>query len=311
MQPDLVWGKSRSNAINNSLVDSVRGVSKSLFSNLTDPEDSAAGYYITGFNSNGFTVGLGTTLNTNGATYVGWQWKAGTTSASNTNGSITSTVSAGATQGFSVVTYTGNGTGGATVGHGLGVAPSFILAKGRTNVDNWRAYHSSLGNTGALILNATNSFVTNSTFWNNTSPSSTVVTLGSDTSVNQSSNTFVLYCFSAVAGYSAFGSFTGNGSTDGPFVFTNFRPRFILWKNTSLAGTDWTIVDSSRNTYNVANSGLQPNGSYAEASNSNYQIDFLSNGFKVRTTNPEANRSGDTIIYACFAETAFKFSNAR
>jgi hypothetical protein len=312
-QPDFVWIKTRSASSYHQLVDSVRGVSKVLNSNYTGAESTYTGFSVTAFNSNGVTLvddaaaSYGVNGSTGSPTYVAWQWKAGTTSASNTNGSITSTVSAGATQGFSVVTYTGNGTGGATVGHGLGVAPSFILAKGRTNVDNWRAYHSSLGNTGALILNATNAFVTNSTFWNNTSPSSTVVTLGSDTSVNQSSNTFVLYCFSAVAGYSAFGSYTGNGVTDGTFVFTNFQPRFIMVKRTD-STSNWYTYDSSRNTANPESLALYPNASYTE--DTEIYVDFLSNGFKCRSATV-ANISGATYIYMAFASNPLKYALAR
>jgi hypothetical protein len=308
---ELVWIKDRSAARQNSLSDIVRGTNKELFSDSTDADTSPATPVVTAFNSNGFTLGANGTVNASGESFVAWQWKAGGSGSSNTNGSITSTVSAGATQGFSVVTYTGNGTGGATVGHGLGVAPNFILAKGRTNVDNWRAYHSSLGNTGALILNATNSFVTNSTFWNNTSPSSTVVTLGSDTSVNQSSNTFVLYCFAAVAGYSAFGSYTGNGSADGPFVYLGFRPRWVMIKS-STNSTYWYVYDSARNTYNLTTQILYPNLSSAEATGVNSVLDFLSNGLKIRDPGAgELNISGATFIYACFAENPFKFANAR
>jgi hypothetical protein len=309
-QPDWVWVKGRSGATDHALYDSVRGVQKQIESNTTTAETTET-TGLTAFGSTGFTVGALAQMNTSAATYVAWQWKAGTTSSSNTNGSITSTVSVGATQGFSVVTYTGTGAN-ATVGHGLGVAPKMIIVKDRSVSTNWAVYHSSLTSAAyVLLLNLTAAETSASTFWNSTAPTSSVFSIGTSSATNTASENFVAYCFAAVAGYSAFGSFTGNGSADGPFVYTSFRPRFILWKNTSLAGTDWTIVDSSRNTYNVANSGLQPNGSYAEASNSNYQIDFLSNGFKVRTTNPEANRSGDTIIYACFAENPLKYALAR
>jgi len=211
-----------------------------------------------------------------------------------------------------VVTYTGTGSS-ATVGHGLGVAPSMIICKARGQTENWAVYHSSLSNAVnvALFLNLTNAVSSASNaYWNSTAPSSTVFSVNTATTTN-AANTMVAYCFSAVAGYSAFGSFTGNGSTDGPFVYLGFKPRWVMWKNSSTAGTDWTIIDSSRNTYNVANSGLQPNGTYAEASNSNYQIDFLSNGFKLRTTNAEANQSGISIIYAAFAENPFKNALAR
>jgi hypothetical protein len=312
MQPDWVWFKRRGAAENHWLTDSVRGSTKGLFSNLTDAEATRTDQ-LTSFNSNGFSLGADAAgySNINGQSYIAWQWKAGTTSASNTNGTITSTVSANTTAGFSVVTYTGTGAN-ATVGHGLGVAPKMIIVKDRSVSTNWAVYNSSLTSAAyVLLLNLTAAETSASTFWNSTAPTSSVFSIGTSSATNTASENFVAYCFAAVAGYSAFGSFTGNGSTDGPFVYTGFRPRWIMWKNSSTGGTDWTIVDSSRNTYNVANSGLQPNGSYAEASNSNYQIDFLSNGFKLRTTNTEANQSGISIIYAAFAEVPFKFANAR
>jgi hypothetical protein len=314
-KPDFVWIKDRSTTSQHVLTDSVRGVDRQLFSSLTNAEQTSA-TGITSFNSNGFTTGANPSptgaTNSSPDGFIAWQWQAGAgSSSSNTNGSITSTVSAGATQGFSVATFS-NPTSGTsfTVGHGLGVAPAMIIFKYRNTTSDWYVYHQKTGNTGLLFLDTTGAFQVNSTFLNNTSPTSSVFTIGSSF-ITATVYNFVAYCFAEVAGYSAFGSYTGNGSTDGPFVYTGFRPRWLLWKNTSLGGTDWTIVDSSRNTYNVANSGLQPNGSYAEASNSNYQFDFLSNGFKVRTTNPEANRSGDTIIYACFAENPFRNALAR
>jgi hypothetical protein len=211
------------------------------------------------------------------------------------------------------VTYTGTVFYPQTIGHGLGAVPQFIMVKNRSRITNWAVYHVSVGNTKASYLNATDAAYADAGFWNNTTPTSTVFTgdNGVGYTTNGATDNYVAYCWTPIAGYSAFGSFTGNGSADGPFVYTSFRPRWIMWKNSSTGGTDWTIVDSSRNTYNVANSGLQPNGSYAEASNSNYQIDFLSNGFKLRTTNAEANQSGISIIYAAFAENPFKYANAR
>jgi hypothetical protein len=306
-QPDFLWMKNRSIAQNHYLVDSNRGTSKILVSNTTSAEATDA-TFVTALNSNGFSLGSGGFTATQAI--VGWQWKAGGTAVSNTAGSITSQVSANTTAGFSVVTYTGTGSGTPTVGHGLGVAPSMIFVKSRSNAVNWGVGHVSAGWANAGLLNATNSFG-GSTYFASTAPTSTVFSIQDTSVTNISGATYVAYCFAAVAGYSAFGSYTGNGSTDGPFVYTGFRPRFVLWKNSSTGGTDWTIIDSSRNTYNVANSGLQPNGAYAEASNSNYQIDFLSNGFKLRTTNAEANQSGISIIYAAFAENPFKNALAR
>jgi hypothetical protein len=313
MQPDLVWGKSRSNAINNSLVDSVRGVSKSLFSNLTDAEDSAAGYYITAFNSNGFTVGLGTTLNTNGATYVGWQWRASnTTAVTNTAGTISSQVSANTTAGFSIATFTApSGSTAYTVGHGLGTTPAMIIVKERGAAGNdWYVWHQSYSNTaqGNQRLNTTAAVGNSSQIWNNTAPTSTVFSSISGTAVS-SSTTAVAYCFAQVAGYSAFGSYTGNGSTDGTFVYLGFRPRWVLIKHTNQAGNNWRLVDTSRLGYNADNYPLFP--SLADGEAATVVCDMLSNGIKFRSTAQGVNGSGDTYIYAAFAESPFKYSLAR
>ena len=306
-QPDFVWIKSRSAATDHKLTDSVRGVTKALISDTTGAETTDANG-VTAFTSNGFTIGSDSVYNTNAATYVAWQWKAGGTSASNTNGSITSTVSVGATQGFSVVTYTLNNST-FTVGHGLGVAPNMIIVKDRDTTNNWDIYHSSIG-AGSRLTFTTSTPDVSSQVWNNTAPTSTVFSGNSAWWTNPSTSKMVAYCFAAVAGYSAFGSYTGNGSTDGPFVFTNFSPRWVMVKRTDTAD-DWFIIDTSRNTYNVATSALYPNSSSSETSNGFYNLDILSNGFKVRATNAVVNASGGTYIYACFASNPMKFSNAK
>ena len=309
----MVWVKSRSAATDHKLTDVVRGVTKALVSDSTAAETTDTNG-LTAFNSNGFTVGTDTVYNNSGATYVGWQWKANGTAVTNTAGSITSTVSANQTAGFSVVTYTGNGSSGATVGHGLGVAPAFIIIKDRTAArtgDQWPTYHVSIGATGGLVyLNSSGAGIATSVVWNNTSPSSSVFTLGNWGGINYSGDAFVAYCFAAIPGYSAFGSYTGNGSADGPFVYCGFRPRFILWKCSS-SPSDWMILDTSRNTYNETNSGLFPDISGAESTASAFAFDIVSNGFKVRTSNSTINGSGATPIYACFAENPFKYSLAR
>jgi hypothetical protein len=303
-QPDLVWTKPRSNVGGNIINDSVRGASLYLTTNTTNAELTDANY-LTSFNSNGFS--LGSTNFTNGYTMVGWQWKAGGTGVTNNSGTITSTVSANPTAGFSVVTFTAQSSGTGTVGHGLGVAPSLIITKPRANAYGWTSYHESLGNTKYIELNTTSAASTLSTVWNNTSPTSTVFTLGSSFAGN---GTYVAYCFAAVSGYSAFGSYTGNGSSDGPFVFTNFRPRWIMLKNASSSPTNWFIFDTSRDTYNVAYQRLFPSTSDQEYTNAN-TLDFLSNGFKIRDSSAAWNGSGNTIIYAAFAESPFKISRAR
>jgi hypothetical protein len=289
----------------------VRGVQKQLESNNTAAETTET-TGLTAFGSTGFTIGALAQMNTNAATYVGWQWNAGGSTVTNTSGSISAQVRANPTAGFSVVTYTGNATSGATVGHGLGVAPSFIIAKNRSSgVTDWPTYHTSTGNNGGCTLNETAAKATTAIWWNNTTPSSTVVTLGNGSQTNGSGNSQVLYCFAAVAGYSAFGSYTGNGSADGPFVYLGFRPRFVITKSydaTAGAG-DWTIHDTSRSPYNTADLRLFANASSAESTSE--AMDMLSNGFKIRATNSNCNTNGGGYIYMAFAETAFKFANAR
>jgi hypothetical protein len=312
-QPDWVWTKRRSTGRDHALYDSVRGAQKWLSSNLTDAELSGI-QGVLAFNSNGFNLGADGDSNASGSTYIGWQWKAGGTAVSNTAGTITSSVSANTTAGFSVVTYTGNGTSGATVGHGLGVAPSMIIAKPRAG-GGWPVYHSSMAaspQNGFLILNTTSAFATDSGMWNNTAPSSTVITLGNGGSTNTSSGTYVAYCFAAVAGYSAFGSYTGNGSSDGVFIYTGFQPRFIMVKQSSAAGEDWLIQDTSRKPYNTGTTGvsLAADTSGAEVNSSAQLWDVLSNGFKLRASGGGINASGATYIYAAFASNPTKYANA-
>jgi hypothetical protein len=306
-KPDFVWLKSRSNAYNNELYDSVRGVQKRLVSNLTNAESTSTNG-LTAFNSNGFTQGgeYETGLSGN---YVGWQWQAGNGSSStNTSGTITSTVSVNATAGFSIVTYTGTGVA-ATIGHGLGVAPKFYIVKRRNGgTDYWCCYHTSIGATKGIYLN-TNDPAGTSDLWNNTEPTSSVFSVKTTGGVNASGGTYVAYCWSEIAGFSKFGSYVGNTSTDGPFVYCGFRPKYILIKNTT--SYDWHIFDAARNSYNITNSSLKTNQSSAEYTNNDVSYDFLSNGFKVRGTDLALNANGNTMIYAAFAEHPFKNSNAR
>ena len=311
-KPDLVWTKSRSDAESHRLSDSVRGgngtVLYQLYSNLTNAESTDT--LVSGFASNGFTIASGANSpNVTGRTYVGWQWQAGQGStSSNTNGSITSTVSVNATAGFSIVTYTGTGAN-ATVGHGLGVAPSMIILKPRNAADNWPVWHSSFAVNEYVYLNLTNAKASLSTFMNSTLPSSTVFSLGTWSNTNTNAQTMVAYCFAEVAGYSKFGSYTGNGSTDGVFVYLGFRARYLLIKETGNANS-WEVYDTSRNTANVQTKRLFPNDSLAEAT-TDPSLDILSNGFKCRAGNTGINRSGGTYIYAAFAENPFKISLAR
>jgi len=313
-QPDFVWIKERSSTSGHALFDVVRGVQKRLVSNTTDAEDTSA-QLLTAFNSDGFSVGTDGAINENTQTYIGWQWKANGTGVTNTNGSITSTVSANTTAGFSVVTYTGNKTATQTVGHGLGVAPSMIILKSRSDgALNWYVYHSALGYTYRTFLNLTNaaSNTSSSTVWA-TAPTSTVFGIGDSDGVNASAGTYVAYCFAAVAGYSAFGSYTGNGSADGPFIYTGFRPRLMMWKRTD-ATADWYMWDTTRDTYNGGGQVLWPNYNLAETNygtGSSGLWDILSNGFKLRTNSGGMNTSSANMIYMAFAESPFKFANAR
>ena len=313
-QPDLVWIKSRSAATNNNLFDVLRGTTAYLSSNSTSAEATNANT-LTAFGSTGFTVGSDASsigVNVNAATYVGWQWKANGAGVTNTNGSITSTVSANTIAGFSVVTYTGTGVAGATVGHGLGVAPNMIIIKNRGNIGTaeWLVGHSSIGWGSFLTLSTTTAATVASNRWNNTAPTSSVFTVGSIP--NSNTETYVAYCWAAVSGYSAFGSYTGNGSTDGPFVYTGFRPRYVFVKET-VTVSNWNQWDSSRNPANVTNLLLRPNLSAVEntAGGSDIQVDFLANGFKIRGSSGDFNTNGELIIYAAFAENPFNTARAR
>ena len=315
--PDLVWIKARStSSYNHFLLDTIRGVNNELNSNTTDFEYTRpAPGSLTAFNSDGFNLNTAIGVNASSTTYAAWCWDAGTSTVTNTQGSITSQVRANVSAGFSVVTYTptSNWTSNAnaTVGHGLGVKPALIIAKNRDRSVYWSVYHSSLGAANWLRLNTTDAAVT-TTVWGNPAvePTSTVFTFGDDFSVGYYANEkIVAYCFAPVTGYSSFGSYTGNGSSDGPFVYTGFRPRWVMLKQSSGSGTGWQIHDTSRNTYNVMNNRLQPSNSDAESTYTT--SDFLSNGFKLRDSDPSWNGNGATYIYAAFAENPFQFSRAR
>jgi len=309
-QPDWVWVKGRSGATDHALYDAVRGVQLQLESNTTTVETTET-TGLTAFTSSGFTTGALAQMNTNTATYVAWEWNAGGSTVTNTSGSITSSVRANTSAGFSVVTFTNpSGTSQGTVGHGLGVTPQLIIAKDRVTAGNlWVVFHASVCDTTSkyLSLSGTGGVATFSTIWGANLPTPSVfgVTAGGAGAANTN---MIAYCFAPVAGYSAFGSYTGNGSADGPFIYTGFRSRWIMTKESSAAGNFWIIHDTSRDTYNAATLRLYPNASDAEATLTDY--DVLSNGFKLRTTSTP-NISGSTYIYAAFAENPFKISRAR
>jgi hypothetical protein len=310
--PDFVWVKGRSGATDHALYDSVRGTTKDLASNTTAAETTQA-TGLTAFSSTGFTVGALAKMNTNAATYVGWQWLANAgSSSSNTNGSITSTVSVNATAGFSVVTWAGNSTSGATVGHGLGVAPKLLITKSRTNASSWVVGIGNISGFGVndyLTLSNTDAVSSSSTFYQAYGSSTFTVGVSAANEMNKTGNNYVTYAFSAVAGYSAFGKYTGNGSADGPFIFTGFRPRFVMVKRTDTTGS-WAIEDTSRSPYNQMIASLYPDLSNAEVTIYDFR-DYLSNGFKIRTTDTNSNANGGTYIYYAVAENPFKNSLAR
>ena len=305
-QPDWVWIKDRSVARSHRLFDVIRGATKALFSDATDAEATLA-TDLTAFNSNGFALGAGLGSNANTETYVAWNWKAGGAAVTNTAGSITSQVSASPTAGFSVVTYTAQASGVATIGHGLGVAPSMVIIKGRTGALGWTVYHQPLGNNAYLVLNTTAAQVTGATtVWNATSPTATVFTQGSAWG---GLGTMVAYCFSEVPGYSKFGSYTGNGSTDGTFVYLGFRPKFVMAKRTNTTG-NWFVMDTTRGGINVGSPALFADLADAEDAGSLF-IDIISNGFKLRNSLSSLNVNGGTYIFMAFAEAPFKNSLAR
>jgi hypothetical protein len=312
-QPDFVWVKNRQGTFSHFLADSVRGIGKGLQTNSTSAESSnSVNGYVNGFNSDGFVLQRGSSAggetNESGYSYTGWQWKAGGTGVTNNSGTITSTVSANPTAGFSIVTWTGNGSAGATVGHGLGVTPSMVFIKNRSSgTANWIGWHTSVSQAVQTSSVLTLNTFTNAIYLNLTLASQTYTF---DAQINGNTNNLVAYCFAAVDGYSAFGKYTGNGSTDGPFIYTGFRPRFILIKNAT-AINNWGIIDTSRDTYNGAYQRQHPNLSSADNTGAGIVIDVLSNGFKCRNSDALENQSGQTMIYAAFAEHPFRQSRAR
>jgi hypothetical protein len=313
-QPDFTWIKARGLTYSHNLVDAVRGSTKRLESDTTDAEADAA-TSVTSFNSDGFSLGSRVLVNADTAPFVAWNWKANGSGVSNTDGSITSTVSANTESGFSIVSYTGNGTAGATIGHGLTSAPDMIIVKNRDNGGMpWLVYHSS--NTSApetdyLLLNSTSATTDFNTAWNDTAPTSSVFSVGTADGTNQNANDIIAYCFHSVEGFSKFGSYTGNGNADGTFVYTGFRPAFILIKSSTVSGSAWYLFDEERNIYNPLTFDLYANYSNAESGSSSGRLDMLSNGFKMRSTSADTNSNGATMIYMAFAENPFKYSNAR
>ena len=303
--PDFVWIKDREDTSQNTLTDKVRGATKTIASDSTEAESTNPAH-LQSFDSDGFTVGANNRVNQSGVGNASWNWKANGAGSANTDGSINTTAtSVNTTAGFSIVKYVGNDTAGATVGHGLGAVPKMIIIKRLSgSAQNWCVYHYKLGNTDGLYLNDTASTVGSNTFWNNTTPTSSVFTLGSSSLVNGGggSDSYIAYCFAEKKGYSKFGSYTGNGNADGTFVYTGFSPAYVVVKRTD-AVESWFQYDNKRNAH-VGNERyyvLRPNTNSVENTtySDNWQMDFLSNGFKLRASAGHLN-SGN-LIYMAFA----------
>ena len=303
-QPDWVWIKARTEVHQHNLFDVIRGVTKNIVSNGTNAEATTDQYgYLASFDSDGFTTQKGSNtnqwnVNQSGEDYVAWNWLAGGTASDNTDGSITSSVSANTTSGFSVVKWTGTG-GSQTIGHGLGVKPEMIIIKNTDKTCAWVVYNKTIDATDYISLNDTDARADYAGYFADTEPTSSVFTVGTDTDACGASGQVVIaYCFNSVKGYSKIGSYTGNGSTDGTFVYTGFKPAFVMTKSTSNTGnwkTSWSVDH-----LNGTGRNLAPNLSAAE--NTANKIDILSNGFKCRATDTDRNGSGRTYIYMAFAE---------
>ena len=302
-QPDMVWGKGRNSVSDQSLIDAVRGATKSIFPDRGAVEDTNATSYLTGFTADGYTVNSASNFNVSAREQVNWNWKAGTTSGLS-GGTITpSGYSFNTTSGFSIITYTGTGSAG-TIPHGLGVVPQVVICKKLDGVDGWFSYHEPLGNTGRLMLDNTNAAAYDAGYWDATSPTSSVFSVRGNGGNNATGDAYVAYCFADVAGYSKFGSYIGNSATDGTFVYTGFKPALIILKETGTGTQDWYMNTGKINGYNVQDDYLAPNTDAAEVTGGGNTLDMLSNGFKLRS-NTQGVNTGYTYIYLAFAESPF------
>ena len=305
LQPDWVWIKQRDSR-DHFLFDSVRGVLQYVASN-TDAAESTLSDGLKSFNSNGFTIDDGVGINQNNDPHVSWNWKAGTSftnDASSTGiGATDSAGSVNETAGFSVCTYTGVGGTSTTIKHGLSTAPTVMLIKNRSSDKDWGVYHQGIGNTHRLYLNLTDAATSAIGTFRNTSPTSSIFTVGDHASVNTSGNNYVAYIFSERQGHSKFGSYTGNANVDGTFVYTGFKPALIIFKNADSGSADWVLYDNKRDGFNSNNIALYPNANAADDTGND--PDILSNGFKQRATGSDRNGNGENIIYMAFAENPF------
>jgi len=315
-QPDFVWLKQRTGTQRHQLLDAIRGANVILKSDGTDASGADTDI-LNSFDSDGYTLGYQDQSNDTGATYVGWNWKANGSGSSNTDGTINTTyTSANTTSGMSIIQYSGNGTAGATIGHGIGVAPKCVIIKRTDTTSNWIFGTGARGFDKFLYLNTTGAETDNAGTFNDTAPSSSVITLGSWNDVNNSSGTYIAYCFAEKKGFSKFGSYTGNGNADGSFIYLGFKPAFVIFKQTNTTG-NWGLLDSTRSYANVANHTLAANLSNAESSfgggesvfGASNKVDILSNGIKIRENSAYNNTSGGSYIYMAFASAPLVSSN--
>ena len=297
-QPDFIWFKNRDTTDFHNCYDSVRGVQKVLVPNGTDVEYTDDETLLA-FGADGFTIGLRSNVNLNTATYVAWSWKAGTTSVPSGGDLTPSAVSLNATSGFSIIVYTGTGDTSNTIAHGLATVPKFMFFKNRDAAMDWVTYNAPLGNTDYMILNNTDARATSTTRWNDTTPTSTLLTIGNTDKLNSDTVDYIGYVFADVQGYSKFGSYVGNGQADGPFIYTGFRPSFLMIKGATTSGGVWQMYDHLRIGYNIENHFMEADAVTVEADDDN--LDLLSNGFKVRRVTSSMNTSGDLYLYMAFA----------
>jgi len=308
MQPDWVWWKERASTDYPTSVDSVRGATKRIFTNATEAQDTNT-ESLKSFDSDGFTMGTNSGANQSSQTYVAWCWKAGTSfsnDASATGVGVTdSSGSINTTAGFSIITYAGNDTVNNQIAHGLGVKPDWIIFKQTSSTGRWHSYHSVLGATKHMRLDQPVKENTASSFMNNVEPTSSIFNLGTSAHVND--GTIIAYCFAQKKGFSKFGKYVGNGNADGVFVYTGFKPAWLMVKNAthSSGSKHWGVHDSKRDTHNPSLLQIDVEDNYAEFSSTNRAIDFLSNGFKIRSSDSDHNTQGDTYIYFAFAEAPF------
>jgi len=302
-QPDFTWIKDRTGTNAHTLTDAVRGANYQVYTNLNNAQTNASGY-LTAFASDGFTLGTDGAVNQNSSNYASWNWKANGAGSANTDGSVnTAATSANTTAGFSICKFSYPGSGNFTIGHGLGVAPDVVILKG-LGTANWQVYTSALGNTYNTQLNYSSASSTAANWWGSTSPTSTVFTVGAD--LVESGQDGIAYCFASKKGFSKFDKYTGNGNADGTFVYTGFKPAWVMVKGTQ-NGVNWHMFDNKRTTFNVVNKEFYADANSAEATAT--RMDFVSNGFKLRSSSGSENGSGNTYLYFAFAENPIVGTN--